>query len=101
MEKMKDVSEGKTVLFAERDIQTVVGGGSLQFEIERAAKTFAESESPGFVNAATKGGVDYELHAAAFVEEALGDYCCLRGNSSEQRATSHDVLDGLLGAGVV
>src|SRR5271170_7810820 len=70
---MKDVAERKAVLIAERNVQAVVRGGGLQLEVERTAETFAQRESPGFVDAAAKGRVDYQLHAAAFVEEALGD----------------------------
>jgi len=59
-------SQRKTVLFAERDIQSIVGRRGLQFEIERTAETFAKREAPGFVNAATEGRVDDKLHARRF-----------------------------------
>src|SRR6266852_5349584 len=41
MEKMKDVGEREAVLFAQRDIQAVVGGRSLEFEIEGSAEALA------------------------------------------------------------
>src|SRR5690348_7527816 len=101
MQETENVGERKTVLLAERDVQSVVGGGSLEFKVEGTAKTFAESEPPGFVDACSEGRVDDELHAAAFVEEALGDDRCLRGDRTEQRAAGQNVFDGLFGAGVV
>ena len=70
---MEDVGERETVLLAERNVEAVVGGGGLQFEIERAAELLAQRQAPGFVDARAEGRVNHELHAAAFVEEALGD----------------------------
>ena len=101
MQKSKHIGEGKAVLLGERDIQAVVGGGSLQFKIEGTAESFPESEAPGFIDAASEGGVDDELHAAAFVEEAFGDDRFLCWDCPEHRATRHEVFDGLLGARVV
>src|SRR5207237_10306911 len=98
---MKNVSERKTVLLAERDIQPIVSSRGLQLEIERAAKTLAQRQPPGFVDARAKWGVDDQLHAAALVEKAFGDDGGLRGNSAEHRASSDDVFDGLLGAGLI
>ena len=69
------------MLLGQRDVQAVVGGGGLQLEIEGAAEALAQRQSPGFVDAAAKGRVDDELHAAAFVEKALGDDGLLRRNS--------------------
>ena len=96
-----NVGEREAVLLAERDVEAVVGGGGLQFEIEGAAEALAQREAPGFVDAAAEGSVDHELHAAAFVEEALGDDRGLRGNGAEDCAAGDDVFDGLLGAGIV
>src|SRR5258706_10969901 len=101
MEKMEDVSEREAMLFAERDIQAVVGGRSLQLEIEGTAEALAQGEAPSFVDARAERSMDHELHAAAFVEEALGDDGRLRGNCSQQRAAGHDVFHGLLGARIV
>src|SRR5258706_13870034 len=101
MEKMEDVSEREAMLFAERDIQAVVGGRSLQLEIEGTAEALAQGEAPSFVDARAERSMDHELHAAAFVEEALGDDGRLRGNCSQRRAAGHDVFHGLLGARIV
>ena len=73
----------------------------MQLEIERPAKTFAKRETPGFVDAATEGRVDDQLHAAAFIEETLGDNGCLGGNRAEQSSSGHYVFYDLLGAGII
>src|SRR5712664_646502 len=96
---MEDVSERKTVLLAKRNIQAVVRGGGLQLEIERAAETLAQRKSPGFVDAAAEGRVDDQLHAATFIEEALGDHRCLRGHRAQDGTSGGDVFGGLLSAG--
>src|SRR5271169_6784784 len=101
MEKMKDISERETMLFTERDIQTVVGASRLELKIEGAAETLAKGEPPGFVDAAAERSMDDELHAAAFVEETLGDDRALRRNGSQQRAASHDVFNSLFGARII
>src|SRR5271170_6070308 len=98
---MKDVAERKAVLIAERNVQAVVRGGGLQLEVERTAETFAQRESPGFVDAAAKGRVDYQLHAAAFVEEALGDDGGLRWDGAQDGAALDNILRGLFGTGTV
>ena len=77
-EEVENVGERKTVLFAERNVEAVVGGGGLQFKIEGAAEALAQRESPGLVDARAEGSVNDQLHAAAFVEEALGDHGVLR-----------------------
>jgi hypothetical protein len=41
--------------------------------------------------------VDDQLHAAAFIEEALGDDGVERGNLAEYGAAGDDVFDELLG----
>ena len=101
LQVMKDVAEREAVLLGERDVEAVVGGGGLKLEIERAAEAFAQRQPPGLVDAAAKGRVNDELHAAAFVEEALGDDGLLRGNVAEDGAAGDDVLDELFGGGGV
>ena len=97
-EEVEDVGEGEAVLLGEGDVDAVVGSGGLQLEVEAAAEAFAQSESPGLVDAAAEGRVEDELHAAAFVEEALGDDGGLGGDGSENGAASDDVGDELLGS---
>src|SRR5689334_24720002 len=101
MQKAENVGERKTVLLAERDVQAVVGGRRLELEVEGTAKTFAESEPPRFVDARSERPMDDELHAAAFVEEALGNDGGLRWDRAEQRTAGHNVFDGLFGACVI
>src|SRR5215472_1676114 len=98
---MEDIRERKTMLLAQRDVQSVVGGGCLQFKIKRAAEPLAQCEPPGFVDTTAERGVNDELHAAAFVEEALSDDRRLRGNSSQSRTTGENVFDRLLGSSIV
>ena len=73
-QEFEDDVERKGVLLAERNDDAVVGGGGLQLEIERAAEALAQRQAPGAIDARAEGRVDHELHAAAFVEEALGHH---------------------------
>ena len=98
---VEDVAQREAVLLGQRDVQAVVGGGGLQLKIERAAETLAQRQSPGLVDAPAERRMDDELHAAAFIEEALGDDRLLRGHLAQHRAAGDDVLDQLLGAGVI
>ena len=98
VQKMKHIGERKTVLLAQRNIQSVVGGGGLQLKIERPAKSLAQRQAPRFVDPPAKRSVNHQLHAAAFVEESLGDNRLLRGNRAQHRAARHDVFHSLLGA---
>src|ERR1700756_1772552 len=101
MEKMKDVRKRKAVLLTQGNVQSVVGGGGLQLKIKRPAKTFAQRQSPGLIDARPKRRVNDELHAAAFVKEASSDYRLLRGNRSQNCAPGSDVFGGLFRAGLV
>src|SRR5271170_6924156 len=93
---MKHVGERKAVLVAEGNIQAIVGSGGLQFEIERAAEAFSKREAPGLIDAAAERGMDHELHASAFVEEALGDHGVLGGNGAQDGAAGDNIFDRLL-----
>ena len=90
-EEVKDVSQGEAVLLGEGDVDAVVGGGGLELEVEAATEAFAESEAEGFVDAATEGSVQDELHAAPIVEEALSDDCGLGGDGPESGAAGDDI----------
>ena len=97
----KTSERGKLCCSARADVDAVVGGGGLQLEVEAAAEAFAEGEAPGLVDAAAEGGVQDELHAAAFVEEALGDDGGFGGHGSRgRRGRLDDVGDELQGAGL-
>ena len=94
-EEVEDVGEREAVLLGERDVDAVVGGGGLQLEVEAAAEALAQGQPPGLVDAATEGGVEDELHAAAVVEEAFGDDGGFGGHRAEDSAASDDVGDEL------
>ena len=93
MEELEDVGEREAVLLGEGNVQSIVGRCRLQLEIEAAAEALAQRETPSLVDAAAEGSVDDELHAAAFVEEALGDDGSLRGHVAEHGAAFEYVLD--------
>ena len=97
MQELKNIGQRKAVLLGERDVESVVGSGRLQFEIEAAAKALAQGESPGLVDAAAKWRVDDELHPSAFVEEAFRDDCLLRGYVSQYGSAFERVLNELFG----
>ena len=99
-EEVEDVGEREAVLLGEGDVDAVVGGGGLQLEVEAAAEAFAEGEAPGLVDAAAEGSVQDELHAAAFVEEALGDDGGFGGDGAEDGAAGDDVGDELQRGGL-
>ena len=40
-EELEDVSKREAVLFGERDVDAVIGGSGLQFEVEPSAEAFA------------------------------------------------------------
>ena len=101
MQESKYVGQRKAVLFGERDVEAIVGGGSLQLEVERAAEAFAQREPPGFVDTTAERSMDHKLHAAALVEEAFGDNRLLGWNRSENCAAGNHVFYDLFGARVV
>jgi hypothetical protein len=95
-EELEDFVEGEAVLFGKGDVDAVVGSGGLQFEVEAAAEAFAKGEAPGLVDATAEGSVEDELHAAAVVEEALGDDGVFGGYGAENGATGDDVGNELV-----
>ncbi len=93
--------EREAVLRAQRQHDAVVGRGRLQLEVERAAKSFAQRHAPRAVDAPAEGRVNHELHAAALVEEPLGDDARLRGHGPERGAPREDVVAHELGAAAI
>ena len=57
--------------------------------------------SPRAVDARAERGVDHELHAAAFVEEALRHDFGHRGHCAQRGATRLNVFHGLFGAAAI
>ena len=101
IQEMKNVSERKTVLLRQRNVQAIVGGRSLELKIEAAAETLAQGQSPGLVDAGAERSVDDQLHAAAFIEETLGNDGALGKNITQHGAAFEDVLNGLLDGGLL
>ena len=66
----------------QRKVQSVIGRRGLQFKIESAADSLAQSHPPRPVNPGSERSVNHKLHTAAFVEETLGDYLVLGGDDS-------------------
>ncbi len=89
------------MLLAQRDDDAVVGGRGLKFDIEGTAEPLPQRQSPGTVDSRAEGGVEYELHSARFIEEALGNHGALRRKRAESRPAAMDVFDRLLRAPAV
>ena len=72
----------KGMLFGEGDIDAVVGRRGLQLEVEGAAETLANRQSPGAIDARAKWRMEDELHSTGLIEESLGDDGVLGRNSA-------------------
>src|SRR2546430_17391858 len=83
----------------QRQHDRVLGGRRLQLEVEGAAEALAQREPPGAVDAAAEGGVNAELKAAGFVEEALEDESLLGRERAERGAPRGEIVDELLRRG--
>src|SRR5580692_3767787 len=101
IQKMKNVGQRKTVLLGQRDVQSIVCGRSLQFEVEATAETLTQGQTPGLVDPSSERRMYHQLHPAAFIEETFGNNCLLRGHSSQHGASLQNVFDHLLGTRVV
>ena len=54
-QEAEHVREGKAVLFGKRNVDAIVGGGGLQFEVEAPAEALAQGQSPGAIDARAEG----------------------------------------------
>ena len=95
--EVEHVGEREAVVGADREEHRVVAGRRLKLEVKPDAVALAEGEAPGAVDAAAEGCMDDELHATAFVEEALEDDVLLGGDEAEAVAFGADVANDLLG----
>src|SRR5262249_56465906 len=84
----------------EREDDVVLGGGSLQLDIELAAKALAQRQTPSAVEAAAEGRMDDELHAADLVEETLEHDRVLRRQAGQRRVGRSEIVEQLLGGGL-
>ena len=101
LQELEHQFERKGVLLGQRDHDAVVGGRGLQLEIERAAEALAQRQSPGPIDARSERRVDHQLHAAAFIEEALGHHGLLGRQRVQRGHARQNVGDGLLRAAFV
>src|ERR1043166_9517683 len=101
MQKVENIRQRKAMLLSQRNIYAVICRGCLQFKVERHTETLAESESPGFVYARAERCMHNQLHASAFIKKALGNHGIRGGDSAQNGPASHNVFNGLFGAGIV
>src|SRR6202035_5605885 len=101
LQEVENIPQREAMLLGQSDVQTVVRGRSLQLKVEANAETLAQSQSPRFVDASPKRRMDHQLHAAAFVEETLRNYCRLGGDRAQYRPALQDVFNRLLRAGIL
>src|SRR5208282_3445476 len=101
LQESEYVVEREAMLLAERNIQSVVGRRRLQLEIERPAEPLSQRQPPCLVDSPAERGVDHELHAAALVEKSLRDDRLLRWHGPKNGASRDQILDSLLGAGLI
>ncbi len=94
---LADLCQFETVGRGERQHDVVFGRRRLKFEVELAAEALAQSEAPGAVDAAAERGMDDQLHAARFVEEALQHHRLLRRQAAEGRGGRCQIFNNLLG----
>ena len=100
-QELEDDVERERVLLAQRDHDSVVGGRRLQLEVEGPAEALAQRQSPGAIDARAERRVDHELHAAAFVEEALRHDARGRRHRAQRGAPGLHVLHRLLRAAAI
>ncbi len=84
------------MLLSQRNIQAIIGCGSLQFEVKAAAESLAQRQSPGLVDAATKRRMQNKLHASALIEKPFRDDSGQCWHSSQRGTTTHNIPDQLL-----
>src|SRR4051812_34109835 len=92
---MENVVERKAVCWSKGENDRVLGGGSLEFEVELTAETFAQRESPGTIQTAAKRRVQDQLHTAAVVKEPLQHEILLRRHHAQNNLRSCEILNNL------
>src|SRR5215469_954580 len=101
MQEVKYIREREAVLLSQRDVQAVIGGAGLKLKIEGDAEALAQCQPPGLIDARAKRRMNNELHAAAFIEETLGNDGSRGRDSAQNCSTRHNVFNKLLGAGII
>ena len=93
----EEALERKAVLWSQRENETVVIGGGLEFEIEGSTESLSQGQSPGPVDTRTERGVNHDLHATGLVEESFEKHTFPRGDHPDGSLLGGDVLDNLSG----
>src|SRR4029453_10396962 len=83
------------MLRSKRNHDRIIGGRSLQLEIERATKTFAQGQSPSTIDSIAKWRMQDELHSARLVKETFHHQSLLRRNRAERPISVRDVIGDL------
>ena len=100
LQVVEHLVQREAVLRSQRQHDRVLGGSSLQLEVEAAAEPLAEREPPRAVDAAAERCVENELHPPRFVEEALQYERLLRRNDAKDLPAGGQVFDDLARAGL-
>src|ERR1700733_2328501 len=79
----------------QRQNNSVFGRSGLQLEVEGPAEALTQRQTPGAVDPTAKRGVDDELHAAGFIEEALEDDGVTGWQRAERRAPGREITHEL------
>src|ERR1700742_3429763 len=92
--------ELKAVRVGQRENNVILGCSRLQLEIEGPAEALAQRQAPGSVDPAAEWRVNYQLHAAGFVEKAL-EYDGIQRRQGAERSLAraqvlHDLKRGSL-----
>lgn len=87
----------KTVGRAQRQYDIVFTGRGLQFEIETAAETLAQCQSPGAVDPRAVGRMDDQVHVAGFIEKAFENDFPEAGKRGQRGLGGRQVIVQLVG----
>ena len=99
MQVAHHLDQREAVAGRQRQHDRVLGGRGLQFEVELAAETLAQRQSPGLVDAAAIRRMDDQLGAAGFVEESLQRDVLLGGQHAEAGQLRGRIFDDLRSGG--
>src|SRR5206468_10386879 len=88
----------KGVLRAERNHDRIVRSRCLQFEIERAAKTFSQRQTPGAIDSIAERRMQDQLHSTRFIEETLHYQSLLRRNRVQGAIGIREIVSNLSSA---
>src|SRR5262245_48798549 len=96
MEIARDVAKLETVSRSQRQNDVILSGRRLKFEVELAAEALAQCQAPGAIDTAAIRRVDYELHSARLIKEALENDGILLRQAAQSAIRGSQILDQLL-----